>query len=206
MDDSMKADSLHHDVEGPALPLPPDAATGRTARARLRAPREPARGERWRDASLATLRLVRRYPVAAPAVFAAWVEPALAGQWLFATATRPMLRARIDARVGGCYCLTEQRDGRIVEHRGEYVDVAAPCRLEFTLSTADIDGETRIAVAVVPGGRGCALTVTHAGVHPRHIQRLRQRWIGMLYGLGATLGRADAGSIATTTTTERNFR
>ena len=201
----MKADFLHHDVEGPFLPFPPDAAAGRSARARLPDLRERADGDHRHDAPLT---FVQRYPCAAASVFAAWIEPALAGQWLFATATRPMLRTRIDARVGGCYCLTEQRGGRIVEHRGEYVDVTSPHRLELTLSPPSVDGEPGFAVATPARTRGCALTLTHAGVRPHDIQRLRQRWIGMLYGLGATLDRTDAAShrIATTTTTERSIR
>lgn len=190
----MNADFLHHDVEGPFLPFPPDATAGRSARARVPDLRERAHGDRRHDATRAPLTLVRRYPCSAASVFGAWVEPALAGQWLFATATRPMLRTRIDARVGGCYCLTEQRGGRIVEHRGEYVDVTSPYRLELTLSTPDVDGETRIAVAIAARTSGCALTLTHAGVRPHDIRRIRQRWIGMLYGLGATLDRADAAS------------
>jgi uncharacterized protein YndB with AHSA1/START domain len=153
-----------------------------------------ARDEPRRGAALATLRLVRRCPFDAASVFAAWVEPALAGQWLFATASRPMVRTRIDARVGGCFCLTERRWTRIVEHRGEYVDVAPPRRLAFTLSTPDLDGETRIAVDIEPRSSGCALTLTHASVRPDEVGRVRQRWLGMLYGLGATLDLADAGS------------
>jgi uncharacterized protein YndB with AHSA1/START domain len=194
MDIPMKADFLHRDVEGSALPFPPDAAAGRSARARLPDLRERAHGERPHDAARAPLTLVRRYPYSAASVFAAWVAPALAGQWLFATASRPMLSTRIDARVGGRYCLTEQRGGRIVEHRGEYVDVTSPHRLVMTLSTPDVDGETRIAIAIAARTIGSALTLTHAGVRPHDIQRIRQRWIGMLYGLGAMLDRADAAS------------
>jgi len=138
-----------------------------------------------------TLRLVQRCRFSAASVFAAWVEPALAGRWLFATATRPMVKTRIDARAGGRYCLTEQRETGIVEHRGHYIDVAPPHRLAFTLSTPDLDGETHVAVDIEPRPGGCAITLTHAHVRLDEIRRVRQRWLGVLYGLGATLERAD---------------
>jgi uncharacterized protein YndB with AHSA1/START domain len=190
----MKPDLSRYDPDGPVLSFPPGAASGASAPARSSRSTARARDEPRRAAALATLRLVRRCPFDAASVFAAWVDPALAGQWLFATASRPMVRTRIDARVGGSCCLTERRGTRIVEHRGEYVAVAPPCRLAFKLSTPDLDGETLIAVDIEPRPSGCALTLTHAGVQPDEVGRVRQRWLGMLYGLGATLDLADAGS------------
>jgi uncharacterized protein YndB with AHSA1/START domain len=190
----MKPDLSRYDHDWPDLSFPPGSAAD--AGAPTRSPRSPARArdEPRRRAALATLRLVRRCPFDAASVFAAWVEPAVAGQWLFATASRPMVRTRIDARVGGCYCLTERRGTRIVEHRGEYVDLAPPRRLAFTLSTPDLDGETRIAVDIELRPGGCALTLTHASIQPDEVARVRQRWLGMLHGLGATLDLADARS------------
>jgi uncharacterized protein YndB with AHSA1/START domain len=139
----------------------------------------------------ATLRLVRRCRFDATSVFAAWVQPALAGRWLFATATRPMVQTRIDARAGGGYCLTERRKELIVEHRGHYVHVASPRRLAFTLSTPDVAGETLVAVDIEPRPNGCAMTVTHAHIRPKEVRRVRQRWVGLLYGLVATLELTD---------------
>jgi uncharacterized protein YndB with AHSA1/START domain len=190
----MKPDLSCYDHDWPILSFPPGSATGAGEPTQLPRSTARARNEPRRGAALATLRLVRRCPFDAASVFAAWVDPALAGQWLFATASRPMVRTRIDARAGGCYCLTERRGTRIVEHRGEYVAVAPSHRLAFTLSTPDLDGETLIAVDIEFRPRGCALTLTHAGVRPDEVGRARQRWLGMLYGLGATLDLAYAGS------------
>jgi len=192
--DPMKPDRSRYDHDWPVLSFPLGSASGGSAPTRSTRPRQRSRGEPWGAGEQATLRLVHRCSFDAATVFAAWVEPALAGQWLFATASRPMVRARIDARVGGCYCLTEQRGTRLVEHRGEFVDVAPPRRLAFTLSTPDLDGETRIAVDIEPQPSGCALVLTHASVRPDEVRRTRQRWLGMLYGLGATLDLAGARS------------
>src|SRR5512144_802142 len=68
------------------------------------------RGDHPRRDDATTIHLVRRFGSTPSTVFNAWTDPALAGQWLFATASRPMARVCIDARVGGRFRLTEPRD------------------------------------------------------------------------------------------------
>src|SRR2546422_8524707 len=43
------------------------------------------------------------YDAPSARVFGAWLDPEVAGQWLFATASRPMAHAEIDARVEGSF-------------------------------------------------------------------------------------------------------
>jgi len=179
----MKPELSPIDHVWPVLPLPSRSVAGASQAKQSTRSTERAHGEPRRGAALTTVRLVRHCPSDAASTFAAWVEPAVAGQWLFATAGRPMVCARVDARIGGCYCLTEQRGTRIIEHRGEYIDVVPTRRLAFTLSTPDLDGETLIAVDFEPRPRGCTLTVTHTSVRTGDVGRARQRWLGMLYGL-----------------------
>lgn len=167
----------------------PLVADARLDAERLSSP--PAKLRRRREP--ADVRLVRRFDWSAASIFAAWVDPAIAGEWLFATAVRPLASARIDARAGGSFRLREQREGRTVEHRGSYVAFLPPCHLAFTLSTLDHPADTRIDVDIASRPRGCMLTLLHANIHPGHVQRIRQRWIGMLYGLDATLRAGVSG-------------
>ena len=136
----------------------------------------------------AALFLTRRFAATPERVFDAWIDPAVAGRWLFATATRPLAHVAIDARVGGGYVLVE-RDGRYgIRRFGTYLRVERPWRLAFTLATDDRPGlVTSVAVGIEPARRGCALTLSHADVPRGDLRALAARWQGVLYGLAETL-------------------
>src|SRR4029450_4243428 len=90
-----------------------------------------------------SVRIVRRFNYPAERVFDAWLDPALAGKWLFATSSGQMVRAEIDPRVGGRFTFTDRREGEDVEHSGEYLEIDRPSRLVFTFGvpkySADLD-------------------------------------------------------------------
>jgi uncharacterized protein YndB with AHSA1/START domain len=126
-------------------------------------------------------------------VFKAWLEPEVAGRWLFATAMRPMAEVEIDARVGGTLRLAERRDGGIIEHRGEYVEIVPPRRLVFNLVMADRPRVlTRVTVAITPLN-GMQVALSHKDVPLEHADRTEARWTGSLYGLGVTDSSTDPG-------------
>jgi uncharacterized protein YndB with AHSA1/START domain len=138
----------------------------------------------------AAIRVARRFHASPARVFDAWLDPAIARRWLFATATCPIEQMQIDARVGGSFRFVEQRYGEDVDYRGEYTEIAPHRRLSFILAT-DCDHRhlvTRVRVDVSPlKSDGSALTLVHQDVPREHASHTRARWIGMLYGLGATL-------------------
>lgn len=137
----------------------------------------------------AAIRVARRFSAPAERVFDAWLDPARAGQWLFATALRPMARVAIDARVGGAFRFAERRDGEDIEHSGEYLEIDRPRRLVFTLSTLDQAGAVTCAtVEIAPLASGCRLCLTHEGLPVDCARRMENRWTGILYGLGIQLG------------------
>ena len=136
----------------------------------------------------AAIRVARRYPASAERVFRAWLNPAIAGRWLFATATRPMAYVEIDPRVAGSFRFVDRRHGERATYSGEYTEIAPHSRLDFILC-ADPDRRvaTRVRIEVAPWKKGSALTLLHEDVPPEYASHTRARWIGMLYGLGATL-------------------
>ena len=137
---------------------------------------------------LAAIHITRRFSVPSERVFSAWLEPVVAGQWLFATALRPMTEVDIDARVGGAFRFAEQRYGELTERTGKYIEIVPPRRLVFTLSMAERPrASTRVTVAISPLEAGCALTLTHEQVPLECASYLEGRWTGILYGLGAVL-------------------
>ena len=156
----------------------------------------PARRKRQRAPALrnAVIRVTRRYGVSSARVFDAWLDPEVAGQWLFATALRPLARVEIDARVQGSFCFVDRRYGAIAEYTGKYVEILPHRRLVFTLSTQEHPQvTTRVRVEIAPRSKGCEMTVIHENVPREHAENMEGRWTGILYGLGMTLDRPSTG-------------
>jgi len=153
-----------------------------------------------------TVRISHRYAAPPARVFDAWLAPQLAGLWLFATASRPMMSADIDARPGGAFCLAERRIGTTIEHHGHYVEITRPQRLVFLLQSPDCAPKevplggaphaTRVSAEFTRHHTGCELTLMHDGLPADCTAHVEARWTGMLYGLGVVLRRADAGELS----------
>ena len=135
------------------------------------------------------IRVTRRFHSSPARVFEAWCDRRVARQWLFATAWRPAARIDVDARVGGRLRIVERRfDDVRIEHRGEFLQLARPRRIAFSLS---VEGHpalvSRVVVDVDEHAAGCALALTHDGVPRIARAATRMRWTGMLYGLATLL-------------------
>ncbi len=134
------------------------------------------------------VRVARRFAASPQRVFDAWLDPANAGKWLFATASGHMVRVKIDARVGGRFHFVDRRDGEDVEHTGEYLDIGRPRRLVFSFSVPKYSSEsTRVTIDISPLEMGCDLTLTHENVYEDYAGRTEAGWTHILDALAATL-------------------
>jgi len=137
----------------------------------------------------ARIRVTQRYSASPERVFDAWLDPAMASAWLFATASHPMARVEIDARVGGSFRFVDRRNGAETEHTGRYLEIVPHRRLVFTLFMENSPRvATQVAAEIVPLESGCELRLVHENVPPGHASHTEGRWKGMLYGLGTRLG------------------
>ena len=137
----------------------------------------------------ATIRVDARYDALPERVFDAWLEAGTAAKWLFATAMRASAHVAIDAHVSGAFRFVEAREHGGLEHCGRYLEIAAPRRLVFSLVRSDRPrAATRVTVQIQPYGLGCKLSLAHEHVPLDLVQITETRWLGMLYGLGMTLG------------------
>jgi uncharacterized protein YndB with AHSA1/START domain len=135
--------------------------------------------------SRSTVRVARRFRAPPERVFRAWLEPDVAGRWLFATASEPMTDVHIDPRVGGAFRLAARLNGA---HAGRYVEIVPYRRLVFTLAAAGRRGAaTRVTAEISPRKAGCELALTHEDVPPDRAGETEARWTGILYGLSETL-------------------
>ena len=141
------------------------------------------------DAMRPEICIVQRFDASPERVFAAWLDPATAGRWLFATASRPVNEVAIDARVGGLFRFVERQRGRVLRQTGRYLEVVPPRRIAFTLEASDRpEALSRVTIDIAPCGQGCELVLSHELVAPDDLERTEGRWMGILYGLGETLG------------------
>jgi uncharacterized protein YndB with AHSA1/START domain len=143
--------------------------------------------------SRVTLRVSRRFAASPERVFDAWLDPRLAGKFLFATPTGRMLRVEIEAQIGGRFVFVDRRDGADIEHVGEYLEIDRPRRLVFTFAVPKFSPEqSRVAIDLAPAGTGCVLTLTHDGVLPDYAKRTEAGWTAILGELARLLGPAPA--------------
>jgi uncharacterized protein YndB with AHSA1/START domain/predicted SnoaL-like aldol condensation-catalyzing enzyme len=140
------------------------------------------------------VRVTHRFSASAERVFDAFLDPAKAGKFMFATPTGQMVKVEIDARVGGKFAFVDRRDGEDVAHTGEYVVIDRPRRLVFTLAVEKYSQEIdQVEITIVPRGRGCELTLTH-GMSAAWKDRkgdIEQGWSGILDGLEAAISNAQ---------------
>ncbi|HUG13787.1 MAG TPA: SRPBCC family protein [Thermomicrobiales bacterium] len=134
------------------------------------------------------VRVTRRFAAPAERVFDAFLDPALAGRFMFATPDGEMTRVEIDPRVGGTFVFTDRRDGVDVEHAGEFLELERPRRLAFSF-VVDGGDSSFVIIDIVSLPDGCALMLTHE-MDPKwadYAERTEQGWTGILAGVSTTL-------------------
>ena len=135
-----------------------------------------------------SVRATRRFRASPARVFAAWIDPSIARQWLFATASHPVAHVEFDARPGGTFRLVDRRRDALVEYSGEFLLVDPPRRLGFTLAQDELSAAiTHVIVEIGRASSGCTLSLIHEQVPKGRARDMEGRWCGMLYGLAELL-------------------
>jgi uncharacterized protein YndB with AHSA1/START domain len=143
----------------------------------------------------ATVRVTRQYQASPERVFDAWIDPAKVALWFVAPARAmgmgedEMLRTEIDARVGGKFLFSVRRQGQVIDHVGEYLELDRPRRLAFTWAVPKFSADaTVVRIALVARGTGTELTLTHEGVLPEYSERTQKGWTAISDAVAATVG------------------
>ena len=147
--------------------------------------------------SNALVRVNRRIPASSHAAFEAWLDPEMVGRWMFGPAIRDeqVVRILIDPRVGGTFSFVVRRNGKEINHLGEYLAIERPHRLVFTWTTADsLPATSRVSVEILSLEGACELTLIHE-IQPEWLDyavRVEESWAKMLESLGNLLGEGKA--------------
>lgn len=130
------------------------------------------------------IRVTRSFTASAERVFDAWLDVKKAARFLFATSQGTMIKAELDARVGGRFLFVDRRAEGDASHYGTYLEIDRPRRLVFTFSVEgyDVDLST-VAIDIVARAGGCELTLTHHGVPAEYAERTSAGWTQILVNL-----------------------
>lgn len=135
------------------------------------------------------LTVTHSYPHPPERVFDAWLDPAVARRFVFATPSGEMIKTEIDARVGGRFVFIDRRpEMGDVEHVGEYRVIERPRRLVFTFAVPAFDpGVTTVEVEITQTTSGCDVRLTQRDTPGEWAERSAQGWATILQTLESAL-------------------
>jgi uncharacterized protein YndB with AHSA1/START domain len=137
------------------------------------------------------LSITRSIAASPERVFDAWLDPAQAAQFLFATPDGEMRTVEIDARIGGRALIVEKRVRGDARHRLQFEVIDRPTHLAFLFAADPApEGEwTRVTIEIAAEGEGSRLTLTHE-MDPQwaaYEEQTRQGWSMILDSLARIL-------------------
>jgi uncharacterized protein YndB with AHSA1/START domain len=126
-------------------------------------------------------------------VFNAWIDPSMITQWMFGPNVRKENLIKIETHPieGGCFSFMVEREGHIINHVGQYLEVSPYNRLVFTWGIeSESESESTVQVDISPTGEGCLLQVTHQlnAKWDAYRNLTQQGWSFMLDKLQAIFG------------------
>ena len=143
-----------------------------------------------RTKALTKVQVIRRYDAPADRVFDAFLDPTKAAKFMFATKTGQMIRAEIDAKVGGSFVFIDRRPNGDAEHYGTYLEINRPRRLAFTFAVQKDAAESDpVTIDITARGKGCEVVLVHEmdAKFVAYKDKIIEGWNGILGGLATTL-------------------
>ncbi len=132
--------------------------------------------------------IVHHYKVRPEKVFDAFLDPKIASKFLYATPTGEMVKAEVDAKVGGHFTFVDRRAGEDIFHTGEYLDIKRPHHLVFSFTVPNYSSiSTTVEIDIFDVNDGCELTLKHSGVLPEYREKTRDGWATILRGLAKVI-------------------
>ncbi|MGG0664342.1 SRPBCC family protein [Viridibacillus arvi] len=132
--------------------------------------------------------VIYNFNISSDKVFEAWIDPEKVKKWMFPKGD--FQRVEIDGSVGGSFSFVDLREGREIDHRGEYLEIDRPKRLVFTWGIPkESPDAARVIIDIISTKTGCELTLTHE-LHPEwsdFAPQTEQAWRNMLEAMDEVL-------------------
>jgi len=125
-------------------------------------------------------------------VFDAWLDTGMISKFMFGPHLREeeIVSIKTDAHVGGSFSFVVRRQGKEVDHIGEYIEISRPHRLVFSWAVRqDLTDSARIVIDIVPLPTGCELTLTQEmpSNWADFTDQAKAAWTKMLHALAVIL-------------------
>jgi uncharacterized protein YndB with AHSA1/START domain len=128
-----------------------------------------------------TVVVTQKFATDEESIYDALLDPQTASKFLFATPQGRMVRAEIDARVGGRYTFVEEREVKEVLHTGEYLELVRPLKMVFTFAVPEVSSAvSTVEIVLAHLGEGCELKLINSGVPRGFAEQTREGWAGIL--------------------------
>lgn len=150
--------------------------------------------------SLSTIATAERaFAHTAESVYDAWLDPAIARDFLFRAAGGQVVRCEIEPSLHGRFTLVDKRpvEGESVasfevEHAGRFLQLDRPRRIAFSFWLPQLmPRETTVVIDIAPQGDGSRLALRHdLGLGEQAVdgrERAAAAWAGMLERLDQAL-------------------
>jgi uncharacterized protein YndB with AHSA1/START domain len=141
------------------------------------------------------IRVSQQFSMKPSEVYRAFLNASVARTFLFATETGTMVRAEINARVGGEFTFVDRRDGVDVLHTGHYVALGPGRCISFDFKVPMFsDASATVTMELWPVWQGCEVVLMCEGVLPEWGESTREGWSGMLKRAARVLAK-DRGRV-----------
>lgn len=136
------------------------------------------------------VKATHRFNVKAETIFDTFLDPKKAKKFMFSTIAGKMIKAEIDAKVGGKFLFVDKRPEGEAAHYGEYVELERPKRIAFKFAMAPNSPDADlVSIDIHTLKQGTEVVLTHEiSAEYAHLkEQVQDGWDGILDGLGEAL-------------------